>query len=67
LAKNISLLKSEQHSTHQFGKPASSNLTGFEKLLTNSKAFGATIKNLIIQYKIKGTVKETMNLCQTLS
>jgi hypothetical protein len=34
-------LKSGQQSTHHFSNQASGNLAGFEKLLANSKAFGA--------------------------
>jgi RNA:NAD 2'-phosphotransferase (TPT1/KptA family) len=36
---------------------------GFEKLSENSKALGATANNSLIQYQIKGTVQEIMNIC----
>jgi hypothetical protein len=42
-------------------KAARAYLAGFQKL------FALQAKNLLIQYKIKGTIKNFLNICLTLS
>jgi hypothetical protein len=70
--------KSWPEPTHWFWKPARANLPilkasqslscQFSKAFCKFKSFSRWMaKNLLIQYKIKGTVKKVSNICRTFS
>jgi hypothetical protein len=57
---NNYLLKSRQHCTHHFLKPASGNLTGFEKLSANSEESGAKrLRTYKFGIKLKALLKKS--------